>query len=128
MTRPPAPNKARIFTVETRFQKMARRPGGLTREQAVTRAQASIDAMMPDFDNWLSSKLHAMTEAVRRVEGHAGDISLVDDAYSSCCQLRDVGTTMGFELISTISDNLCELLDAIKDGAAYHKETIECHK
>ena len=34
---------------------------------------------------------------------------------------------MGFELISVISNNLCEVLDAIKTGAAYHRETIECH-
>ena len=34
---------------------------------------------------------------------------------------------MGFELVSFVSNNLCELLDAIKAGAAYHKETIDCH-
>jgi hypothetical protein len=41
--------------------------------------------------------------------------------------LRDVGGTMGYELVSFIASNFCHILDAIKAGAAYDKDMIDCH-
>jgi hypothetical protein len=115
---------ARIFFVDTRFQRMARRPGGVPREKAIARAQAYINELKPEFADWLNKKLQEMAAAVRGIEG---DASRIDEAYESCCQLRDAGASMGFELTTVISNNLCELLEAIKAGSPYHKETMECH-
>jgi len=35
--------EARLFFVDTRFQKMARRPGGVPRDRAIEQAQKYID-------------------------------------------------------------------------------------
>jgi chemotaxis protein histidine kinase CheA len=119
--------EARIFSVETRFQQMARRPGGVTREQAIQRAQSQIEASKPEFTAWLERELQDLSAAIRHLEHHSDDVSRLEDAYRQCCQLRDVGATMGFQLVSIIAGNLCEILDAIKGGASYHKETFDCH-
>ena len=37
--------EARVFSVETRFQKMARRPGGVPRDQAIEKAAAKIEEL-----------------------------------------------------------------------------------
>ncbi|MGA8865267.1 MAG: hypothetical protein WB444_15820 [Gallionella sp.] len=126
MTKQSAP-EARTFFVDARFQRMARRPGGVPRSQAIRSAELEIEKLKPDFADWLGLKLAETATAVRQIEDNSGDVSRLDAAYRSCAELRDVGTTMGFELISVISNNLCEVLDAIKTGAAYHRETIECH-
>jgi hypothetical protein len=34
---------ARMFFVDTRFQRLARRSGGISREQAISQAQAGIE-------------------------------------------------------------------------------------
>lgn len=34
---------------------------------------------------------------------------------------------MSFELITFVANNLCEILDAIKAGAVYDKDMIDCH-
>jgi hypothetical protein len=115
------------FFVDSRFQRMARRPGGLSREEAIKRAETEIQELKPEFIAWLELKLKDAVTAVRQIEGHSGDASRVDLAHQYCRELRDVGTTMGFALITTISDNLCEILVAIKAGAEYHKETLETH-
>ena len=46
-----APDRqAQTFFVETRFQRMARRPGGVRREQALENAQANLEESKPEFE------------------------------------------------------------------------------
>jgi chemotaxis protein histidine kinase CheA len=119
--------EAKVFSVETRFQKMARRPGGVARDKALERAQSNIEELKPEFAVWLDRELQDLTVAIRLLENHPDDVSRIEEAHRRSCQLRDVGTTMGFELVSIISNNVCEILDAIKDGAPYHKDMVDCH-
>jgi hypothetical protein len=118
---------ARIFDVDTNFQQKARRPGGLTREKAIAHAQAKIDQCKPKFTEWLSAELPALQVAIRQAEESSGDPSAVDQALYHARQLRDVGSTMGFELVTFVADNLCDILEAIKSGARYDKDVVDCH-
>ena len=119
--------EAKVFSVETRFQKMARRPGGVSRDKALARAQSNIDELKPEFSGWLDRELQELTVAIRLLESHPQDVFRIEEAHRRSCQLRDVGTTMGFELVTIISHNVCKILAAIKDGAPYHKDTVDCH-
>jgi hypothetical protein len=123
----PTKNEARIFFVDTRFQKMTRRPGGVPREQAIERAQGHINDLKPEFSNWLDQKLQELSAELRQSEGSSFDPSWHERAYRSCCQLRDVGATMGFELVTFIANTLCKILDVIKAGTPYDRDMINCH-
>lgn len=116
-----------IFFVDTRFQRMARRPGGLTREDALARAHAQVDQLKPDFSGWLDREMQELSAALSQIEGNCTDALALDRAYLSCSQLRDVGTTMGFALVTLVANNLCDILDAIKAGTDYDKDMIDCH-
>jgi len=118
---------ANIFPVETRFQKMALRPGGLTREQAIGRAQARVDDLKPAFDKWLTQNLQEFLAAVRDFETDPSSELRREIAYSQCSQLRDVGSTMGYELLTFIAESVCKHLESIRAGAPYHKEAMDCH-
>ncbi len=120
-------DEAHTFFVDTHFQKMARRSGGVPRELAIERAQAQVDELKPEGANWLDRELQEFDAAVRQIGGNFSDISELDHIHESCCQLRDVGATVGFELFTYIASNLCEILDAIKAGAAYDKNMVHCH-
>jgi hypothetical protein len=111
-------HEARTFFADTRFERMARRPGGVTREQAVARAQTQIDEIKAEFPEWLNLKLQELSAAIKQAEGSSFDSSWHERAYGISCQLRDVGATMGYELVSYIANNLCKILDAIKAGVA----------
>jgi len=115
-----------IFPVETRYHTMAKRPGGVPRKLALQRAQAKIDELKPAFNVWLDRQLQEFIAAVRLLESDPNNLSRLEIAYGKCRQLRNVGTTMGFELVTFISDILCDSFEAIKAGAAYQKETIDC--
>ena len=118
---------ARVFLSDTRFQQLARRPGGVPRAQAVERAQASLDELKQEFTGWLDQQLQELGTAIQQMESAQFDMARLDQAYQCCRQLRDVGTTMGFELITVIASNLCEVLDAVRAGTPYEKQTIDCH-
>jgi len=119
--------QAREFPVETDFQRKAGRPGGVTRRQAVGRARAQIDTLKSEFTDWLNEELNRLQAAIQMVETYPKNKTLLDDAFRSSCQLRDVGTTMGYELVTFVAGSLCEVLDATRDGAGYDKELIDCH-
>lgn len=120
-------HEVHTFFPDTRFERRARRPGGITREQALAGAQAQVDELMPDFVDWLDRELQDLRAAIQQSEGASFDPSWHERAYRNCCNLRDVGSTMGYELVTFIANNLCEFLDVIKAGTPYDRDMINCH-
>jgi hypothetical protein len=120
--------EARTFFVDTRFQRLARRPGGVPRDQAIENAQAKIDAGQPEFEAWLDGQLHELVDIVRQVQAGTADPAWSAAIASHCRQLRDVGTTMGFVLLTFVANNLCEMLESANgNGAQCNLELIACH-
>ena len=120
-------DQVREFAVETDFQRKARQPGGVTRHQAVGRARAQIETLQSEFTDWLSEGLNRLQAAIQMVETSPSNETLIEDAFHSSCQLRDVGTTMGYELVTFVASRLCEILEAVRNGAEYDKDLISCH-
>jgi len=120
-------DQAREFPVETDFHRKARRPGGVTRRQAVGRARVQIETLQSEFTDWLNEGLNRLQAAIQLVNTCPENETLLEDAFRSSCELRDVGTTMGYALVTFVADRLCEVLDAVRDGASYDKELIDCH-
>ena len=119
--------EVRIFSANTRFQSMARRRGGVPREQALASAQAAIEEVKVGFDSWLEGELRALIELIASVRSGEADIDWVDTAQFHCNQLRDVGGTVGFELLTFVANTLCTIFDGIKAGAECNMESITCH-
>ena len=119
--------EARVFSVETRFQKLARQAGGIPRDEAIEKAWAKVDEIKPGFDEWLDKELQKLADVVKSVQPGNPPSDWVDIANGLSRQLRDVGTTMGFELLTYIANSFCEVLDAIAAGAEYNMESITCH-
>ncbi len=116
-----------IFPVDTRFQQLARRPGGVTRERAIESAERHIEELKTDFGDWLDRELQDLSASIRQLAANPGNAASLERAQQACSQLRDVGATMGYELVTFIANNFCHVLDAIKAGAAYDKDMIDCH-
>lgn len=119
--------EAYTFFADTRFERLARRNGGVGREQALASAQAHVENLRTEFAIWLDRELQELSAILSFTEGSPGDTASLERAYHSCAQLRDVGATMGYELITFVAKNLCDILDAIKAGAAYDKDIVDCH-
>ena len=122
------PNReARIFSVETRFQRMARRPGGISRSQALENAQQKIEANKPEFEAFLDSELRALVDLMAKVRAGTAEPQWAEAVCSHCRQLRDIGTTVGYTLLTFIASNLCEILESAGPGAEGNLKMIDCH-
>jgi hypothetical protein len=117
----------RLFSVETRFQKMARQPGGVPRDQALRQAFAAVEEMKGGFDAWLDGEMQALVDAVARAQAGTPAADWAETANVHSRNIRDVGTTMGSELLSFVANSLCEVLDAIEAGVNCNLESITCH-
>lgn len=119
--------EARIFYVDSRFERMARRPGAIARKQALANAQAHVEELKSDFANWLDLELQQLSAVLAQIEADPKDMAVLDHADNNCSQLRDIGATMGFELVTFVAGSLCAILETIKAGATYDKDMIDCH-
>ncbi len=122
----PDPN-VRIFDVDTRFQQMARRPGGVPKEVAIQQADSQIDTFREEFVDWVEKEVQDLSAAFKAMDHNGDAVPQLDNINLRCRQLRDTGTTMGLELITFVADNLCKILDAVKDGAPYDADVLACH-
>ncbi len=118
---------ARTFFVDTRFHRLARRGGGITREQAISQAQAGIEEARSGFEEWVDTELREVADLVKSASAGRAAADWLETLNIRSRQLRDVGTTMGFELLSFVADSLCDLLDSIADGADCNMESVVCH-
>lgn len=126
MSKQPSP-PATIFYPDTRFERLARRPGGVERDQAIQRAQVEVDGMKEDFAVWIDSEFEKLNAALSQIANTPGDKAALERANSYCMHLRDVGATMGYELVTFVARTLCEILDAYIAGAPYDQNVIDCH-
>ena len=119
--------EARVFRPRTRFQTLARRPGGVPRNQAVENAQNQVEETKVGFDDWLEGELTELIGWIERAKSGEPVEEWIEAAQFHANQLRDVGTTVGFELLTFIASTLCTILDGIKAGAECNMESLVCH-
>ncbi len=121
-------DKAREFFVDSRFQKMARRPGGIPREQALKNANENVDAFKPEFTAWLDDRLNKLFDAIPNPEATEFDkLEWIDAADIHSQQLADVAATMDYQFVSFVANNLCMIFEALKRGAEHNSTIVACH-
>jgi hypothetical protein len=90
-------------------------------------AQLQIDELKAGFIDWLNQQLKQLSSALAELDADPSVTSQMERAYQICAQVQDVGTTMGFSLVTFVAKTLCDVLESINAGAIYDKEMIDCH-
>ena len=67
----PDDHEAREFHVETKFQVLAKRPGGVPRDQALLNAQTTVATLKPGFETWIDDEMTLLLRAIPK-EGKMG--------------------------------------------------------
>ncbi|HEX3505242.1 MAG TPA: hypothetical protein VHU22_17785 [Xanthobacteraceae bacterium] len=118
---------ARVFPVDTRFQQLARRAGGVPRDKAIERAQMAMEDVKPAYEEFLGREVTGLAELVKNVEAGHDEPGWLETATFRARQLRDSAGPLGYELITFVAASLCELLDSIEAGSECNMESIVCH-
>ena len=126
MNKPPD-YEAREFHVETKFQQLAKRPGGVSRDQALSNAQASVATLKPGFETWLDDEITHLLKAIPQAGSDLKERAWMKTADAHSQHLADVSATMGYDFVSYVANNLCLMFDAIRQGADYRRDVMVCH-
>jgi len=127
MARKQGDTEANIFYADTRFERMARRPGGLSREEALERAQSAVEDLNTDFSGWIDEQYSELRTALADIAHNPKDKEALERAHLKSAYLRDVGATMGYILVTFVATTLCDVLDAYIAGAPFDKNVTDCH-
>lgn len=118
---------ARVFPVDTRFQQLARRAGGVSRERAIKRAQLALEEIKPAYEEFLEREVTSLSDLVKSVEAGRDEPGWLETASFRTRQLRDSAGSLGYELIAFVASSFCELLDSVEAGSECNMESIVCH-
>ena len=119
--------EARMFPVDTRFQQMARRPGGVPRTRALQNAQTEIAQDKSRLDTCLDEEIDAIAGLLQTARSGGAEADWPTSMRERSRRLHDVGTTMGYPLLTFVAANLCDLLERPPAGDPSQLESIACH-
>jgi len=124
---PTGQGKVQIVQVQTRFGKMAGKPGRMTRNEAIGAADAYIEQIEPRYLIWAENDLKELIEITDQVfkESRLGEH--FHGAYRKANHLRDLGDTFDYPVITRVADSMCELLMRLHDAGVYNREALETH-
>ena len=118
----------KVHEVDHNFGRMARSPGGVSREAALQRAAAEVERLKPKVSEHIRQELSRMEAALQSARTGLRVQDSVADAYAACQNLRDVAESVGYSLVGLISTNLCTIFEAIEAAEqSYPAAIIECH-
>jgi hypothetical protein len=106
---------------------MARRPGGLSRDRAIERAEVEIAGVKVGFDEWFGREFAELAAAFAASRSNRGDAERLAAFRNRSRQICDVAATMHFQLLAFVAQSLCELLDSIGAEGEVPADPIVCH-
>lgn len=120
--------EVKVMHVQTRFTTMATRKGGMTRQEAMNRADTFVEKIEEKYPDWVNKDMVELVKIITEIKKHGGFTQeTYDSAYRGACRVRDLGGTFGFDLTTKVGDSLCELIFRLAEGKLYSQEALDTH-
>ena len=78
---------------------------------AIAKAEAALKSLSGNFDQWLNDELTKLDAARQRVRDEGVNADTMETLYLRAHDLKGLGTTYEFPLITRIGASLCKLID-----------------
>jgi hypothetical protein len=96
-------------------------------QDAVSRAEAALKALAGQFAGWLQDEINKLDGARARVAAEGWTEATGEALYLHAHDLKGLGGTYGFPVISRISGSLCRLIDDDAKTASPPLTVIDAH-
>lgn len=94
---------------------------------AIAKAEAALKSLSSNFTQWLNDEI-AKLEAARQTVRTAGvNAETMENLYLRAHDLKGLGTTYGYQLITRIAGSLCRLIDDKEKRATVPLELVDAH-
>jgi hypothetical protein len=94
---------------------------------AVARAEAALAAMSVNFEGWLQAEITRLSDAMSTVHAEGRSESSMEGLYHRAHDLKGLGSTYGYPIVSQIAATLCRLIDNAEKRLLSPLPLIEVH-
>ena len=100
--------------------------GGIDSD-AVARAEAALKAMSAQFEVWLQDEVTKMTAAQNAIHEQGVNAQTAEGLYFRAHDLKGLGTTYNYPLVTRIAGSLCRLLDDADKRLTAPQAILDAH-
>ncbi|GBF57074.1 hypothetical protein PbB2_00733 [Candidatus Phycosocius bacilliformis] len=106
--------------------KLGNRLGGFD-AAAIARAEAALASMSDQFAGWLNDELTKLEAAYSVVKQAGSGEHELEEFYRRAHDLKGLGTTYGFPIVSQFAASLCKLIDSPEGRAKAPRQILDAH-
>jgi len=94
---------------------------------AIARAEAALKSLSSNFTQWLADEITKLENARQTVRQQGVTPESMENLYLRAHDLKGLGTTYGYQLITRIAGSLCRLIDDKEKRAVTPLELVDAH-
>jgi hypothetical protein len=99
-----------ISVPNTLKAKIGGRFGGID-PAALAKAEAALKGLSDNFGQWMDDELVKLSAARERIRGEGYNAETAENLYFRAHDLKGLGATYGYPLVTRIAGSLCRLID-----------------
>ena len=94
---------------------------------AIAKAEAALKSLSSNFAQWLADEITKLEAARAQVKADGVTVETMENLYLRAHDLKGLGTTYGYQLITRIAGSLCRMIDDKEKRAATPMELVDAH-
>jgi chemotaxis protein histidine kinase CheA len=94
---------------------------------AIAKAEAALKSLASNFTQWLADEITKLDAARQQVRAEGATAETMENLYLRAHDLKGLGTTYGYQLITRIAGSLCRLIDDKEKRATTSLELVDAH-
>lgn len=95
--------------------------------QAIERAEAALKAMSAQFGQWLQDEIAKLEKAQADLKAHGYTAETTEALYFRAHDLKGLGATYQYPLVSRLAGSLCRLIDDPAKRLSAPQPLVEAH-
>jgi len=94
---------------------------------AIAKAEAALKSLASNFTQWLADEITKLEAARQQVKTEGATPETMENLYLRAHDLKGLGTTYGYQLITRIAGSLCRMIDEKEKRANTSLELVDAH-
>ena len=94
---------------------------------AIAKAEAALKSLASNFTQWLNDEIAKLEAARQTVHVQGVNTETMENLYLRAHDLKGLGTTYGYQLITRIAGSLCRLIDDKEKRASAPLDLVDAH-
>ena len=94
---------------------------------AIAKAEAALMSLASNFTQWLADEITKLEAARANVKAAGITVETMENLYLRAHDLKGLGTTYGYQLITRIAGSLCRMIDDKEKRVSAPLELVDAH-